>query len=135
MSGTLHQINYEKILIIDSGTKDTRWAATAPLREKANCGDTADNHIRICRRHTLEPFWQVRARVTTSTGGCIHTEPKHAMHERVHVRVINGVHEVRSGRPFDVLLGNFSAVQREFSKEMVVAYEFQEPITLVILPK
>ena len=55
------------------------------------------------------------------------------MYQQYQVRVINGVHEVIPEEPFDLLLSNFSRVERHLPKGMVVAYAAPSPLALIPL--
>ena len=49
------------------------------------------------------------------------------------MRAINGVHEVIPEEPFDLLLSNFSKVERRLPKGMVIAYPAPSPLALAPL--
>ena len=89
--------------------------------------------IRLCRPLRLPPFTQVKAQVFTQSGGLVHTEPRHSVYQKYQVRAINGVHEVIPEEPFELLLSNFSKVERRFPKGMVIAYAAPSPLALIPL--
>ena len=89
--------------------------------------------IRLCRLLRLPPFTQVKANVVTQSGGLVHTEPRHSVYQEYQVRASNGVHEVIPEEPFELLLSNFSKVERKFPKGMVIAYAAPSPLALIPL--
>ena len=91
------------------------------------------SRIRLCRPLRLPPFTQVKANVVTQSGGLVHTEPRHSVYQKYQVRAINGVHEVNPEEPFELLLSNFSKVERKFPKGMVIAYAALSPLALIPL--
>ena len=55
------------------------------------------------------------------------------MYQEYQVRAINGVHEVIPEEPFELLLSNFSKVERRLPKGMVIAYVAPSPLALIPL--
>lgn len=93
----------------------------------------AATRIRRLRPLSVAPFSQVLVRVTTRTYRPVQTDPNHSMDEHFHIRVINGVNDVKSGHPFDVLASSISTIQCGLLKEMLVSYVSQTRIKLVTM--
>ena len=87
--------------------------------------------IRLCKSLRLPPCTLVKAQVLTQSGGLVQIEPRPSVYQHYQVRVINGVHEVIPEEPLDLLLSNFSRVERQLPKGMVVAYAAPSPMALI----
>ena len=71
--------------------------------------------------------------MVTQSGGLIHTEHRHSVYQVYEVRAINGVDEVIPEELFEILLRNFSKVERRLPKGMVIAYAEPSPLGLAPL--
>lgn len=67
----------------------------------------------------------------SDAAGFVMFEPKSSVQARHGVRMMNGVHYVSSGRPFQVIPGNFSNSRRNLPKGTVVGYARRKPLTLL----
>jgi len=101
--------------------------------QPAKDGDDTEQltKIRLVRPIVLKPYTQHRVQVSTLLQGVIVTEPKNEVMRRFGCRVMNSVHEVRAGQPFELLMTNFSAHPRRFPKGMVIAYASRSPVVLI----
>ena len=71
--------------------------------------------------------------MVTQSERLVHTEPRHSLYQEYQVRAINDVHEVTPEEPFELLLSNFSKMERRLPKGMVIAYAAPSPLALIPL--
>ena len=71
---------------------------------------------------------QVAAKVSTPAGRLVFIEPKHAKSHKHQVRTANGVADVMSNIPFDIVVTNFSQTAKSLPKNTVVGYVTRNPL-------
>lgn len=76
--------------------------------------------VALCQQIALTIYTQVWIKVVTKISDFIRTEPKHTVWTGHHVRLANGIHEV-ANKPFEILLTNFFAVQKNHEKKWILA--------------
>lgn len=76
----------------------------------------------LYKRVTLPSYKHVLVKVVNAISDRNHTGPKPVLWRRLLIHPTDGIHCVVANKPFEIILANFSAVEKKFPKRMVISY-------------
>lgn len=100
----------------------------SPTKTMDYCPDIMRHEVALCRHVTLLPYTQIRVKLVTRIPCLIHMDLKNFLWTKCHVRLAITNHEFVEKKLSEIELTNFSAVENNLPKGLVISYATRSSI-------